>query len=63
MRTNEKGKAYTHKHFELLILKMFESDVQAYIDEIDKCEKMCVHYIAILLNEGVTIMNNKKCST
>ena len=58
-----KGKAYTHRHFELLILKMSESDVQTYIDEIDECEKICVHYIAILPNEGVTITNNKKCST
>ena len=55
-----KGKAYTHRHFGLLVLKMSGSDVQAYIDEIDECEKMCVHYIAILPNEGVTITNNKK---
>ena len=58
-----KDKAYTHRHFELLVLKMFESDVQTYINEIDECEKMCVHYIAILPNEGVTITNNKNCST
>ena len=55
-----KGKAYTHRHFELLVLKMSESDVLTYIDEIDECEKMCVHYITILLNEGVMITNNKK---
>ena len=55
-----KDKAYTHRHFELLVLKMFESNVQTYIDEINECEKMCVHYIAILFNEGVTILNNKK---
>ena len=58
-----KGKAYTHRHFGLLVLKMSESDVQAYIDDINECEKMCVHYIANLPNEGVTITNNKKCST
>ena len=58
-----KDKTYTHKHFELLVLKMFESDVQTYINEIDECEKMCVHYIAILFNEGIIITNNEKCST
>ena len=58
-----KDKAYTHRHFGLLVLKMFGSDVQTYIDEIDECEKMCVHYIAILPNEGITITNNKISST
>ena len=58
-----KGKAYTHKHFELLVLKMFESDVQGFIDDVNECGKICVHYIAILPNEGIMITNNKKCST